>query len=85
MTRPDRTQFFFDCDGYLTSIVDKNGNEHAVHLRGAQVATTSRPSSSRYITDPAGRQTLTLDYYAKGDTYDYIDDTTWTKVTGRPT
>src|SRR5260370_1166533 len=26
-----------------------------------------------YITDPAGRQTLTLTYYAKGDTYSYID------------
>ena len=36
----------------------------------------------RYITDPTGRQTLTLDYYAKGDAYDYINDTTWTKVTG---
>src|SRR6266508_3163638 len=37
----------------------------------------------RYITDPVGRQTLTIQYWAKGDTYDYIDDTTWAKVTGQ--
>jgi hypothetical protein len=26
MTSPDGTRFFYDCEGYVTSIVDKNGN-----------------------------------------------------------
>jgi hypothetical protein len=27
MTRPDRTQFFYDCEGFPTAVVDRNGNE----------------------------------------------------------
>src|SRR5262249_47683057 len=27
LTAPDRTQFWFDCQGYQTAVVDKNGNE----------------------------------------------------------
>src|SRR5258708_11073148 len=27
LTRPDRTQFWFDCQGYQTAIIDRNGNE----------------------------------------------------------
>ncbi|GAA4509144.1 hypothetical protein GCM10023191_069920 [Actinoallomurus oryzae] len=73
MTRPDRTQFFYDCDGYLSAVVDKNGNTQ-------DFTYASRKSNNEpikflsYITDPAGRQSLTLDYYAKGDDYTYIDD-----------
>jgi RHS repeat-associated protein len=83
MTRPDRTQFFYDCDGYLSSIEDNNGNimSFTYEVRRSQ----NKPTKFlAYITDPAGRQTLTLNYWNKGDTYDYIDDTTWTKVTGQP-
>jgi RHS repeat-associated protein len=82
LTRPDRTQFFYDCDGYLSSIEDNNGNvmTFTYEVRRSQ----NKPTKFlRYLTDATGRQTLTIDYWAKGDTYDYIDDTTWTKVTGQ--
>jgi len=82
LTRPDRTQFFYDCDGYLSSIEDNNGNtmSFTYEVRKSQ----NKPTKFlRYITDATGRQTLTIDYWAKGDTYDYIDDNTWTKVTGQ--
>jgi RHS repeat-associated protein len=82
MTKPDRTQFFYDCDGYLSSIEDNNGNlmSFTYEVRRSQ----NKPTKFlAYITDPTGRQTLTLDYWNKGDTYDIIDDTTWTKITGQ--
>jgi YD repeat-containing protein len=72
MTAPDRTQFWFDCQGYQTAVIDKNGNE-------ADFSYTQRNSNNQprefldYITDPTGRQTLSISYYAKGDTYNYID------------
>ncbi|NUO56903.1 MAG: DNRLRE domain-containing protein [Hamadaea sp.] len=82
MTRPDRTVFYYDCDGYLSSIEDKNGNlmTFTYEVRRSQ----NKPTKFlKYITDAAGRQTLTLTYWAKGDTYDYVNDTTWAKVTGQ--
>jgi RHS repeat-associated protein len=82
LTRPDRTVFFYDCDGYLSSVEDNNGNvmTFTYEVRRSQ----NKPTKFlRYLTDPVGRQTLTIDYWAKGDTYDYIDDTTWAKVTGQ--
>ncbi|MER7107911.1 golvesin C-terminal-like domain-containing protein [Streptomyces sp. NPDC000229] len=67
LTRPDRTQFFFDCDGYLTSIVDKNGNTQTYTYEERK--SNNKPVKFlRYITDPAGRQTLTVDYWTKADT-----------------
>jgi RHS repeat-associated protein len=80
MTRPDRTQFFYDCEGYPTSVVDRDGNE-------ADFTYTARKSENKpeefltYITDPAGRKTLNVAYYAKGDSYSY-DDGTGTLVSG---
>jgi RHS repeat-associated protein len=72
MTRPDRTQFFYDCEGFPTSVVDKNGNE-------SDFTYTDRQSENKpeefltAVTDPAGRKTLTVNYFAKGDSYSYID------------
>jgi RHS repeat-associated protein len=72
LTRPDRTQFYFDCQGYQTAVIDNNGNE-------ADFTYSQRNSSNQpvkflaYITDPTGRQTLTFSYYNKGDNYNYID------------
>jgi len=82
LTRPDRTVFYYDCDGYLSSIEDNNGNlmTFTYEVRRSQ----NKPTKFlRYITDATGRQTLTITYWAKGDTYDYINDTNWAKVTGQ--
>jgi RHS repeat-associated protein len=74
MTRPDRTTFYFDCDGYPTAQVDANGNE-------ADFTYSKRQSQNKptefltYITDPVARQTLTVSYYKKGDSYSYVDST----------
>ncbi|MBQ0901308.1 DNRLRE domain-containing protein [Micromonospora sp. U21] len=79
LTKPDRTQFFYDCEGFLSSTVDNNGNEMLFTYEERK--SNNKPTKFlKYITDPTGRIALTLDYYAKGQTYDYIDDTTWTKV-----
>ncbi|MFP8941101.1 DNRLRE domain-containing protein [Streptomyces fenghuangensis] len=73
MTRPDRTQFFFDCDGYLSAITDRNGNTQTYTYEERR--SNNKPVKFlKYITDPAGRQTLTVDYYDKGQDYPYIDD-----------
>ncbi|NUT20964.1 MAG: DNRLRE domain-containing protein [Hamadaea sp.] len=82
LTRPDRTVFYYDCDGYLSATEDKNGNlmTFTYEVRRSQ----NKPTKFlKYVTDATGRQTLTLTYWAKGDTYDYVNDTTWTKVTGQ--
>lgn len=81
LLRPDGTRFLFGCDGYLTSVVDKNGNTQTYTYEERK--SNNKPTKFlQYITDPAGRQSLTVDYYRKGDaSYDYIDDT-GAKVTG---
>ncbi|MBN0043056.1 DNRLRE domain-containing protein [Streptomyces actuosus] len=81
LLRPDGTRFLFGCDGYLTSAVDKNGNTQTYTY--AERKSKNKPTKFlQYITDPAGRQSLTVDYYEKGDaSYDYIDDT-GAKTTG---
>ncbi len=72
LTRPDRTQFYFDCQGYQSAVVDRNGNE--ADFTYSQRKSWNKPVKFlAYITDPAGRQTLALSYYAKGDNYNYID------------
>ncbi|MGW4163133.1 golvesin C-terminal-like domain-containing protein [Streptomyces sp. NPDC004788] len=81
LLRPDGTRFLFGCDGYLTSIIDKNGNTQTYTYEERK--SNNKPTKFlTYITDPAGRQSLTVDYYKKGDaSYDYIDDT-GAKITG---
>ncbi|MGR4880792.1 DNRLRE domain-containing protein [Streptomyces sp. LARHCF249] len=81
LTRPDGTRFLFGCDGHLTSLVEKNGNTQTYtyeeHKNGGKPA-----RYLKYITDPAGRQSLTVEYYLKQDaTYEYID-ATGNKVSG---
>ncbi|MCW3841999.1 DNRLRE domain-containing protein [Micromonospora yasonensis] len=78
LIRPDRTQFYYDCEGFPTSVVDNNDNELVFTYEERR--SNNKPTKFlRYLTDPAGRQTLTLDYYVKGQDYDYIDDTDWTR------
>ncbi|MFI2353009.1 DNRLRE domain-containing protein, partial [Streptomyces sp. NPDC019443] len=81
LTRPDGTRFLFGCDGYMTSIVDKNGNTQ--NYTYEERKSNNKPTKFlTYITDPAGRQSLTVEYYKKGDaSYEYINDT-GAKVTG---
>ncbi|MFD7779264.1 DNRLRE domain-containing protein [Streptomyces sp. NPDC059753] len=80
-TRPDGTRFLFGCDGYMTSAIDKNGNTQTYTYEERK--SNNKPTKFlTYITDPAARQSLTVDYYKKGDaSYEYIDDT-GAKVTG---
>jgi RHS repeat-associated protein len=78
LTKPDRTQFFFDCAGYQTSILDNNGNQMDFVYESRRSNNQPR-KFLRYITDPLGRRTVTIDYYTKGEAYDYIDDVTWTR------
>ncbi|MER7537820.1 DNRLRE domain-containing protein [Streptomyces sp. NPDC097704] len=75
MTRPDGTRFLFGCDGYLTSTVDKNGN--TMLFTYEERKSNNKPIKFlKYITDPASRQTLTVDYFKKGDnSYEYVSDT----------
>jgi hypothetical protein len=66
LLRPDGTRFLFGCDGYLTSIVDKNGNTQTYTYEERK--SNNKPTKFlSYITDPAGRQSLTVDYYTKAE------------------
>ncbi|MGW6143469.1 DNRLRE domain-containing protein [Streptomyces sp. NPDC055140] len=63
-TRPDGTRFLFGCDGYMTSTVDKNGNTQTYTYE--EHKSGGKPTKYlKYITDPAGRQTLNVDYFDK--------------------
>ncbi|WP_328472180.1 DNRLRE domain-containing protein [Actinoplanes sp. NBC_00393] len=81
LTRPDRTRFFYDCEGYLTSTVDKNGNT-MLFTYEERKSNNAPTKFLRYVTDPESRQTITIDYWAKGENFEYIDDTTWTRASG---
>ncbi|MET7334213.1 DNRLRE domain-containing protein [Nonomuraea sp. NPDC005650] len=78
-TKPDRTQFFYDTEGFQSAIVDKNGNTMSFTYERRR--SNNKPTKFlQYVTDAAGRRTLTFDYYAKGQDYTYIDDETWQPV-----
>ncbi|NEE04775.1 golvesin C-terminal-like domain-containing protein, partial [Phytoactinopolyspora halotolerans] len=73
-TAPDRTEFYFDEDGYQSALADNNGNELLFTYESRK--SKNKPIKFlRYLTDPTGRQTLTIDYYTKGQDYTYVDDT----------
>ncbi|MFE4673184.1 DNRLRE domain-containing protein [Streptomyces sp. NPDC056723] len=64
LTRPDGTRFLFGCDGYMTSAIDKNGNTQTYTYE--EHKSGGKPTKYlAYITDPAGRQTLTVTYFDK--------------------
>jgi RHS repeat-associated protein len=81
MTRPDRTKYWFDCAGYPTSQVDAMGNE-ADFIYSDRQSQNKPTEFLSYISDPVNRQTLTLSYYNKGDTFKYVDSSTWSLVDG---
>ncbi|GAA3476339.1 hypothetical protein GCM10018966_008670 [Streptomyces yanii] len=74
MTRPDGTRFLFGCDGYLTSTVDQNGNTQTFTYEERK--SNNKPTKFlKYVTDPSGRQSLTVDYWDKGQSgYQYVND-----------
>ena len=79
VTRPDRTQFYFDADGYQSATRDNNGNELLFTYENRK--SNNKPVKFlKYLTDAAARQTLTLTNYAKGQAYSYYDSTTGQKV-----
>ncbi|MEV0353262.1 DNRLRE domain-containing protein [Nonomuraea sp. NPDC050680] len=72
-TKPDRTQFFFDEEGFQSAIVDKNGNTMSFTYERRR--SNNKPTKFlQHITDAAGRKTLALTYYQKGQDYTYVDD-----------
>ncbi|WP_431897990.1 DNRLRE domain-containing protein [Nonomuraea sp. bgisy101] len=72
-TKPDRTQFFFDEEGFQSAIVDKNGNTMSFAYERRR--SNNKPTKFlQFITDAAGRETLRLTYYKKGQDYTYIND-----------
>ncbi|MEV4709573.1 DNA/RNA non-specific endonuclease [Actinoplanes sp. NPDC049316] len=67
MTRPDGTGFRFDCAGYLRSAADKNGNTQTFTY---EHRTSGKTKFLTAITDPAGRRTLSVEYYDERSTAD---------------
>ncbi|MFJ9802118.1 DNRLRE domain-containing protein [Streptomyces wuyuanensis] len=74
LTRPDGTRFLFGCDGYMTSAIDRNGNTQTYTYEERK--SNNKPTKFlTYITDPAGRQSLAVDYWTKGQSgYQYVND-----------
>jgi RHS repeat-associated protein len=71
MTRPDRSQFYFDVDGYQTAIVDKNGNDLLFTYERRNVDNRNT-GVLKYLTDATGRRTLTFEYFNPGDSFDFF-------------
>ncbi|WP_211770932.1 golvesin C-terminal-like domain-containing protein [Kutzneria sp. CA-103260] len=71
MTQPDRTQFFFDADGFQTATVDRNGNTMTFNYTKTVIGNRNTGVLTS-ITDPAGRQSLTFDYYKAGEAANYF-------------
>ncbi|WP_405595403.1 DNRLRE domain-containing protein [Streptomyces sp. NBC_01092] len=82
LMRPDGTRFFFGCDGYMTSVVDKNGNTQTYTYEERK--SRNKPTKFlTYITDPAGRQSMKIDYYRKYENKGGVvsGDATYTYIT----
>jgi RHS repeat-associated protein len=83
LTRPDRTQILFDCQGYQSAVIDRNGNETDFTYEDRDNSYNKPVKFLDYITDQAGRQTLTISYYRKSDaTWSSYDPTTGTVKSG---
>ncbi len=68
LSRPDRTTFFFDKDGYPTSVQDKNGNRITYTLQATPPGEDPGGPKKRItaVTDAGGRK-YAIDYYSKAD------------------
>ncbi|MGW4947749.1 DNRLRE domain-containing protein [Actinoplanes sp. NPDC004185] len=81
MTRPDRSQFYFDVDGYQTAVVDKNGNDLRFTYERVKVGNRNT-GVLKYITDATGRRTLTFEYFNSGDNFPFFTGNSDTKQSG---
>ncbi|MFI0480110.1 nucleic acid/nucleotide deaminase domain-containing protein [Actinomadura sp. 9N215] len=73
MTRPDRTRFYFDDEGYQTSVVDRNDNALTFTYERARIGGRNT-GMLKHLTDATGRRTLTIDYYQRGDAFWHMVD-----------
>ncbi|MDQ3981342.1 MAG: Ig-like domain-containing protein, partial [Actinomycetota bacterium] len=76
LTRPDRVTFFYDSEGYPTSVEDKNGNRISFTLEATPPGEDPGGPKKRItkITDAAGQgatpapnRSFTIDYYSKAE------------------
>ncbi|GAB2884979.1 hypothetical protein GCM10027074_61920 [Streptomyces deserti] len=70
--RPDRTRFLFDCQGYPSAMVDKNGNRMEFTYEERLLGHPAK--LLKHVTDAEGRRTLTVGYWEKGEPYTYVDE-----------
>jgi RHS repeat-associated protein len=68
LTRPDKTTFFYNADGYPTSVEDRNGNRITFTLQ--QTPPAEDPGGPKFrvttVTDAGGRA-FTLTYWSKAE------------------
>ncbi|WP_433729783.1 DNRLRE domain-containing protein [Actinoplanes sp. CA-051413] len=81
MIRPDRSQFYFDVDGYQTAVIDKNGNDLRFTYERVKVGNRNT-GVLKYITDATGRRTLTFEYFNSGDNFAFFTGNSDTKQSG---
>ncbi|HEY0601684.1 MAG TPA: Ig-like domain-containing protein [Herpetosiphonaceae bacterium] len=76
LTRPDRVTFFFDSDGYPTSVEDLNGNRITFTLEtvppgedpgGLRKRVTAVTDAAGQGTTPAPNRRFLIDYYSKDE------------------
>jgi RHS repeat-associated protein len=77
LTRPDRTTFFYDGDGYPTAVEDGNRNRLSFTLEDVPVSERTGGPKRRIatVTDASGQgtaaapnRTFSIDYYSKAET-----------------
>ncbi len=68
LTRPDRVTFYYDAEGYPTSIEDGNGNRITFVLEDVPpAADPGGPKRRVTAVRDAGGRSFTVDYYSKAD------------------
>jgi YD repeat-containing protein len=68
LTRPDKVTFYFDADGFPTSVEDRNGNKITYTLEDTPPGEDPGGPKKRVtaVTDAGGRS-FTLDYWSKAE------------------
>ena len=77
LTRPDRTTYFYDSEGYPTSVEDRNGNKIVFTLETVPPAEDPGGFKKRItkVTDAAGamngapNRSFNIDYYSKAEAH----------------